>query len=362
LALTVAGCRSHNDVAFAPDEITPVQRLGKLGKLAFFDESLSEPPGQACATCHNPETAFTDGRGSQPTSRGVLAGRFGVRNTPTAMYAARVPPLHYSKDDNSFVGGLFWDGRVDSLEQQAQKPLLNPLEMNNAGEASVAKKLCAAPYAYLLREVFGSDVLDDDHRAYVALSAAIAAFERQPRFAPFSSKYDAFLAGTATLTAAETRGLAVFEDPKKGNCSACHPSRPDKDGKPPVFTDFTYDNLGIPANPANPYYSLPATLNPDGAGYVDRGLGFTIGAEQDGRFRVPTLRNIARTAPYGHNGYFADLRAIVDFYNTRDTKPWPPAEVPATVNHDELGNLGLSDGEVEDLVTFMFALDDGYTP
>lgn len=362
LAIGMAGCRSANGVAGASDEILPAQRLEKLGRMVFFDESLSEPPGESCATCHDPEAGFTDARGGA-TSRGAVDGRAGVRNAPGAMYAAFVPPLHWDAEDETFVGGLFWDGRVDSLEAQAGKPLLNPIEMNNPDRASVIDKVRRAPYAELFRRTFGPNALDDVDVAFDDLTRAVAAFERTPRFAPFTSRYDYYLAGQATLTPAEQRGLAIFEDEHKGNCAACHPSQPGDDGAPPMFTDFTYDNLGIPKNPQNPYYALPSSLNPDGAGYVDHGLAATVGdAAQDGKFRVPTLRNVALSAPYGHNGYFADLHAVVDFYNTRDTRPWPAPEVPATMNKDELGHLGLTPSEVDDLVTFLYALTDGYTP
>jgi cytochrome c peroxidase len=355
------GCRSVNDVAFGSDEVTAEQRMRKLGRLMFFDEGLSEPAGQACATCHAATAAFSDPRGGV-TSRGVVDGRAGARNTPSAMYAALVPPLAWANDDDGFVGGLFLDGRADSLEAQAHQPMLNPIEMNNADAHAVADKLRRAPYAYLFRRTFGAAALDDDRAAFDFAAGALAAFERLPEFAPFTSKYDAFLAGTAELTAAEARGLDVFNDANKGNCAACHPSAAGDDGAPPLFTDSTYDNLGIPKNPANPFYAM-AAFNPDGAAYLDRGLGAVLNAPaEDGKFRVPTLRNVALTAPYGHNGYFADLRAVVDFYNTRDTRPWPAAEVASTMNKDELGNLKLSDTDIDDLVAFMYTLSDGYAP
>lgn len=345
LLAAALGCeRSEAPYLGGGDEITEQQRLEKLGRLAFFDESLSDPPGEACATCHDPAAAFTDPRGG-PTSKGAAPGDVGTRNTPTAMYAAAVPPLAFKDPDDGFAGGLFLDGRVDSLEEQAHKPLLNPIEMGNADAAAVVAKVRVAPYADLFRRTFGPTSLDgDDDAAFDALAQAIAAFERRPEFAPASSKYDAYVAGKAELTAAEARGLDLFNDEKKGNCAACHP--------PPAFTDFTYDNLGIPKNPAAA-----------AAGAVDHGLMATLGdAAYDGMFRVPTLRNIARTAPYGHNGYFADLHSIVDFYNTRDTRPWPAPEVAATMNKDELGHLGLSDADVDDLVAFLYTLSDGWQP
>jgi cytochrome c peroxidase len=361
--LATLGCqRSQNAYLAGNDEITPQQRLEKLGSAIFFDENLSEPAGESCATCHDPAASFTDPRGGLPTSKGAHAGDAGSRNTPTAMYASLVPALFYMDPDDGFAGGLFLDGRVNSLEEQAQKPFLNPIEMANPSVTAVVAKLRGASYADLFRRTFGNSALDDNDTAFAFAAQAIAAFERRPEFAPFSSKYDAYLAGTVELSPAEARGLALFNDEKKGNCFACHPSQPGDDGAPPMFTDFTYDNLGIPKNPANPFYAM-AAANPAGAAYVDHGLMTTLNDPTlDGMFRVPTLRNIARTAPYGHNGYFADLHAIVDFYNTRDARPWPAPEVPATMNKDELGHLMLTDGEVDDLVAFMYTLSDGWAP
>ena len=168
----------------------------------------------------------------------------------------------------------------------------------------------------------GSTALDDTDQAYAFMATAIATFERTSAFTPFSSKYDAFLAGQVTLTAAEQRGLALFEDPARGNCIACHESSSPQPGTPPLFTDFGYDNIGVPRNPSNPFYTLPVEFNPDGFNFVDLGLGQTVGnSQQDGMFKGPTLRNIALTGPYMHNGYFATFKGVVEFYNTRDVKP-----------------------------------------
>jgi cytochrome c peroxidase len=293
------------------------------------------------------------------------------------MYAM-FSPLFHIENDGTPTGGLFLDGRAANLEQQAQGPLLNPLEMANPNKAKVVEKVRNAAYAPLFKQVFGAIALSQVEPAYAAIASAISAFERSSTFAPFSAKYDAYLAGQSTLTASEQRGLVLFEDPKKGNCAACHPSRPAPDGTPPLFTDFTYDNLGVPRNPDNPFYNLPPRFNPAGKNFVDTGLGQTSGRRGDkGRFKVPTLRNIALTRNYMHNGYFQTLRGVVDFYNTRDVKPacpdpltreadalqqgcWPQAEVPETVNHEELGNLHLSEQEVSDIVAFMRTLTDGY--
>lgn len=314
----------------------------------------------------------------------MIPGRAGNRNTPTAMYMAFSPAFHYDEEEGLYVGGQFLDGRATSLEDQAKGPFLNPLEMANAGRQQVVDKVRRAAYAKLFRRVYGQDVFADTDRAYDAIADAIAAFERTRVLNRFSSKYDAWLAGKAKLSARELRGLELYERADKGNCAACHPNRPAADGTPPLFTDFTYDNLGVPRNPHNPFYRLPRELNPDGWKWVDKGLGARTDLTTDpkaeaGKFKVPTLRNIAVTGPYMHNGYFRTLRGVVDFYNSRDVKPacknpwadeaealkkgcWPAAEVAENVNADELGNLGLTAQEVDDIVAFLQTLTDGWQP
>lgn len=345
----------------APGSGKQERRLAALGEQIFNDTELSSPAGQSCGTCHAAQLAFTDPDQDVPTSRGVLEDRFGFRNSPTAMYSAFVPPLTFDPEEGLFIGGLFLDGRVDTLEEQAALPFLNPLEMNNADKAEVVAKLETAPYARLFQRVFGRGVFGDVELAYASMTQAIAAFERTRPFQPFSSKYDAYLAGEARLNRQERLGLALFNDPLKGNCAACHPSAVSEDGAPPQFTDFTYDNIGVPKNPNNPFYALSPELNPDGASFIDRGLGVTVDdPAEDGKFRVSSLRNVALTAPYAHNGFFPDLRSTVQFYNTRDVAPWPAAELPDTMNREELGDLKLSDAEVDAIVAFLNTLTDGF--
>lgn len=368
-ALTVAGCngpqKEHpNVIAKDTSSISDDSQFStreRLGKLLFFEKSLSTPAGQACATCHAPEVAFADPETDLPVSRGVIPGRYGSRNDMTVTYAAFIPSLHFDKEDDVWVGGLFWDGRVNSLADQARQPPLNPLEMANPDTVTIAEKLRALSYASLFTEVYGADALSDPETAFSNMADAIQAYEKTPELSPFSSKYDYWLRGEAELSPQELRGLKLFEDEDKGNCAACHPGRPDEDGVPPLFTDFTYDNLGTPRNPENPFYSLPTELNPDGYAYVDLGLGKTVNdPAQNGKFRVPTMRNVAVTPPYMHNGVFKTLFSVVAFYNTRDVADWPAPEVNVNVNRDELGNLGLSSQEVEDLVAFLRTLTDGW--
>jgi cytochrome c peroxidase len=347
----------------------------QLGRILFFDTSLSEPSGQSCATCHAPGTAFIDPDSSRPTSKGVHPERFGNRNTPSAMYMAFSPKFHYDHKEKLYVGGQFWDGRSATLEEQAKGPFLNPVEMANPNKRAVVEKVRRASYAEQFDVVFGKGALVSVNRAYDHIAAAIAAFERTTEFQPFSSRYDAWLAGKGQLTEQELRGLKLYQDEKKGNCAACHPSERGPKGEPPLFTDFTYDNIGVPRNPDNPFYGQDKKFNPQGAKFVDKGLGdFVKQRTEDGKFKVPTLRNIAKTAPYMHNGYFKTLRGVVVFYNDRDLKPackgdvseaealaqrcWPKPEIRSNLNTDEMGKLGLSDQEIDDIVTFMHTLND----
>ncbi len=333
----------------------------KLGKLLFFEKSLSTPPGQACADCHAPEVAFADPVIELPVSKGANPNRYGIRNDMTVSYSSFVPPLHFDNDDSNWVGGLFWDGRANSLADQSKKPLLDPLEMANPDTLTILKKLQLLSYVDLFTEVYGSDALTDPIIAFNNMADAIEAFEKTSEVSPFSSKYDYWLRGETKLSEQEMRGLILYEAEDKGNCAACHPNNILEDGSLPLFTDFTYDNLGVPRNPENPFYSLPPDLNPDGFEFVDLGLGKTLNdPELNGKFRVPTLRNVGLTSPYMHNGVYKTLFNVLAFYNTRDVANWPEPEVAQNVNVDELGDLRLTNLELEDLVAFLRTLTDGW--
>jgi cytochrome c peroxidase len=339
-------------------KLTPIEQLGK--KL-YFDENLSSPTGQSCASCHDPAAGFADPDQDKPCSEGANKGLFGNRNSPSAAYAAFSPDFHFDAAEGLYVGGQFWDGRAKDLAEQAKGPFLNPLEMAMKDEAAVVAQVKQAEYAGLFKQVFGDDALDDVMKAYDKIAEAIAAFEKSDEVNPFSSKYDLYLAGEVQLTDQERRGLKLFEDEAKGNCAACHISQPTSDQPKPLFTDFTYDNLGTPKNKNNPFYTLGPEHNPDGASWVDLGLGGELKeAAENGKHKVPTLRNIASTAPYLHNGVFKTLKEVVDFYNKRDVGTFDPPEVAENVNTDELGDLGLTDAEVADIVAFLETLTDGY--
>jgi len=330
IVVLVASCGSSEQVRVA-------QTKELLGQTLFDDPRLSEPAGQACSDCHVATAAFADPE-DERTSAGVLRDRFGIRNTPSAMYLRFAPPLH--EEQGRMVGGLFWDGRASTFAEQAGFPLLNPLEMNNPDKATVVSKV-KTHYARDFMRHYGAQVFDDTDTAFAAIGDAIGAFERTDVFSPFSSRYDRYLRGSATLTDGEQRGLSIFEDPARGNCMGCHPSRPGADGSPPLFTNFAYEDLKIPAYRDNPFYSLPASLNPQGDAYVDRGLfDATKNPAHTGLFRVPSLRNVARTTPYGHNGYFRRLDDMIEHIDQHDA------------------SIHLSKQDVFDVVSFLQTLTD----
>lgn len=378
LAALVAGSLFTPTAPGATEDKIAVQKA-QLGRLLFFDTTLSEPAGQSCASCHDPAVAFIDPDTARPTSKGVHPERLGSRNTPSAMYMGFSPVFHFDKEEGHYVGGQFWDGRAATLEEQAKLPFLDPVEMANPDPRVVVGKVRRAAYAGQFDEVFGKDALAAIAPAFDRIVAAIAAFERTAEFQPFTTKHDAWLQGREKLSRQELRGLALFNDEKKGNCAACHPSQRRPDGGLPLFTDFTYDNLGVPKNPENPFYGQHRIFNPQGAKFVDRGLGGVVNKRsEDGKFKVPTLRNIARTAPYMHNGYFRTLRGVVAFYNDRDVRPackgeateaeaqkrtcWPRPELRRNVNTKEMGRLGLTEQDIDDIVAFLQTLSDGYAP
>jgi cytochrome c peroxidase len=329
---------------------------------------------------------------------GSVTGRFGNRKPPSSAYAAPSPIFHLALDKKGdlFVGGNFWDGRAtgerlgNAAAEQALGPFLNPLEQALAAPGDVVSRICAGAYAALFQNVWGADICQNVAAAYDAVGLSVAAYEGSAESDAFTSKFDAVRSGAATLTHEERLGLNLFRG--KGKCAACHTLDEGAAGAP-LFTDFTFDNLGVPRNPQNPWYAMPASVNPDGATWIDPGLsGFlatrveflSLAGENAGKHKVPTLRNVdLRPDPgfvkaYGHNGYFKTLEGIVHFYNTRDVKPacageyteaqalaadcWPAAEVAANVNTAELGDLHLTPRQEQAIVAFLRTLSDGYQP
>jgi len=352
-SLLLSSCNKEKDFI----SVEYVDKI-KLGKLIFNDKNLSNPVGQSCSSCHSPATDFSD-LNHNIVSEGAVNGLFLNRNAPNIAYVMFAPPLHFDNVDSTYVGGFFLDGRVNTLEEQAQKPFLNPLEMNNTNVQMLVTKIRNAGYYPLYRQVYGNDI--DSSAIFKNISDAIASFEKSPNLNPFTSKFDYYLKGEASLTDQELRGFKLFNDPAKAKCANCHPSDPDPESGEVLFTDFTYDNIGVPKNPANPFYTIPLNFNPSGSNAIDYGLGgFLNDPSNYGKFKVPTLRNAAISAPYFHNGYFNTLEEVVHFYNKRDVEAFPPAEIPSTVNHDELGNLNLTSQEEKDIVAFLKTLTDGF--
>ena len=377
------------------DDERALSDLQLLGKRLFEDTNLSEPKGQACSSCHDPKRAFQGNNGSPiaAVALGSRPGQFGNRKTPTIMYMAYSPAFGFAKDEDGDEGenkleargGQFWDGRASDLVEQPAGPLLNPAEMNNPSAEAVVEKVKAAAYAPMMVAVFGRDAFGDSQTAFQRISQSLFAYEASARFAPFASRFDDYLRGKAQLSPQEARGLALFVDPKRGNCLACHAGK--KDSKDPtdwLFTDFTYDALGVPRNPAIPANSDPLTFD---LGLCKRpGLEAILPKEVKlaslcGAFKAPTLRNVAVRGPYFHNGYFASLRDAVAFYASRDTDPkrWYPAlktgeadkfnDLPsaykANVNVEEVPydrkpgqKPRLDDRDVDALVAFLNTLTD----
>jgi cytochrome c peroxidase len=378
----------------AAQDLTPMEQLGKS---IFFDDNLSFYANQSCATCHAPGAGWTgpdsDINAHGAVYEGSIPGRFGNRKPPSSAYATFSPILYLDRK-GLFTGGNFWDGRAtgetlgNPAADQAQGPFLNPLEQALNAAADVVGRVCAASYADLFTQVWGVEVCDPSNvsMAYDDIALSIAAYEASPEVNAFTSKYDFTYRGMAKLSNEERRGFALFRG--KGKCHRCHISN----GQMALFTDFTYDNLGIPRNPENPFYV--SEFNPLNYDWVDRGLGAFLysipqyeafAAENYGKQKVPTLRNVdlrpgqGFVKAYGHNGYFKSLKGIVHFYNTRDVKEvcsdpftteadalaqdcWPEPEVAINVNTNELGNLGLTDEEEDAIVAFLKTLSDGFVP
>jgi len=321
-----------------------------LGKKLYFDENLSEPNGQACASCHLPSAGFADPDQNLPVSEGVIAGRFGGRNSPTASYASFSPEFTLK---GGVKGGQFWDGRAANLVEQAKGPFLNPVEMNNPDKASVITDVAASTYATDFEAVYGVGSLNNVELAYDNVADAIASYERSVELNPFTSKYDEVVAGRATFTTQEQEGLDLFSG--RGKCAHCHDLAGGKD--PDIFSDFSYHNIGLPRNNEYPYSLI---VNPE----ADLGLGAILNnSKHNGQFKTSHLRNIAATAPYMHNGVLKTLKDVVHFYNTRDVPGvWPAPEVPENLDGKFLGDLGLTDAEENAIVRFMETLTDGYVP
>jgi cytochrome c peroxidase len=443
--LLLMGCGGSSTTPSTPPAASTLSVAAQAGEALFHDMSLSASGRQSCATCHVATRAFTadpaTDHGLPVPLGGVDMDQTGFRNAPSLMYASFTPP--FSLDDGP-VGGFFRDGRASSLASQAEQPFLTSFEMANHDAAELVGRLQhSAATLQKFMDAYGESALADPDAALQDIGLAIAAYETEdPEFHPFSSKFDFWLLGQAQLTAQEQQGLTLFNDPTKGNCTACHPSQRQGFSSHALFTDFSFDNIGVPRNWAIPANTPGAPSPIDGAvlasqpapvdvpadaeyAYYDMGLcgpfapaAFDANARPVlaattslcGVFKVPTLRNIAITAPYFHNGVFSTLREVLEWYVTRDindntgNNPNPVAAGPGgneyqavgtfytaangsadlyeyndlPVEYDANVNIGeipytpptfgggqaptLTSDEIDDIVAFLCTLTDGYDP
>jgi cytochrome c peroxidase len=365
--------------------------LRDVGRHIFSDPAFSTSARQSCASCHDPAHRYgpADSRDVQPG--GADLEQQGFRAPPTLTYLNRVPPYsnHYHDSDEEGdesvdagpTGGLTWDGRVDRGENQARMPLLSPFEMANS-VAGVAHSVRNAKYAVPLRKALGEHVLDNDDDAFAAVVRALAVFEQDyDEFNPYTSKYDAWLTGRATLSTQELRGLTLFEDETKGNCAQCHISRRALDGSAPALSDYGLIALGVPRNPRISRNTDPAFHDLGACGPERKDKAGQ--AEYCGLFRTPTLRNVALRKTFFHNGGFHSLRDVVAFYVTRDITPqrWYPRRSDGGVDvyddlpaqyRDNLNREAPFEGQrqgatprldangIDAIVAFLGTLTDGY--
>ena len=400
LALSTAFAGAVEPAPRAYGDRPSVDQLTALGRAMFADPSLSASGRLACASCHDPAAAFGPNARTPSPFADADPAHAGTRAIPSLRYAQFAGRFteHTVDDEETHgvdggpTGGFTWDGRADTAREQARIPLFDAREMGNADEAALARRVAAAPYAARFRQAFsapGRDVFADAKQVVAWMALAFEVYEQAPEFAPFDSRYDRFLAGRATLSPAERHGLALYRDAAKGNCETCHPSRRSPGGRAPLFTDAGFIAVGAPRRadlpPLDPSLRLPVASLARGA-EVDLGLcragrtGLTDDPSFCGRFRTPTLRNVALRTSFFHNGSVHSLRDAVAFYATRDTDParWyprragggvhayddlPPASVPYVdreVPFEPLpdGRPRLDDGEIDDLVAFLRTLTD----
>ena len=348
----------------------------QLGAALFFDANLSRNRTQSCATCHAPERAFTDPRETPQAGGAVSLGddgtSLGTRNAPTAAYARFTPPFGRSPKPGIHQGGMFLDGRAASLAAQAGGPPLNPVEMGMPDAASVVARLKENPaYVAAFEALYGKGVLDRPARGFRAMTQAIAAYEASDVFAPFDSKYDRSLRGEEKLTDQEELGRVLFFSRQFTNCSECHQLNTQGGTGRETFTSYQFHNIGVPKNAtARAAAGLKADSHDPGPADnpAFRGRAKTA---QEGRFKTPTLRNVAVTGPYMHNGVFKELRTVILFYNTYNTsnpvrhinpetgRTFEPPEVPGTLSRTELEiGQALGDRRIDALVAFLKTLTD----
>lgn len=324
-----------------------------IGKLIFFDKNLSEPIGVSCASCHSPMHGFSDPRHT-PFSEGS-AHQHSLRNAPAIAYMGFAPNRRAEMVRGAWetVGGFFWDGKAEFLNQQALFPMTNAQEMNNHDFGIVAEKIRKASYYPKLEKLFGKESFADSQTVAFYAITCLQAFELSKQVNQFTSKFDFYLQGKVKLTEQEMRGMQLFNDSSKTKCSLCHLSTPTSYASTDkiLFTDYSYDNIGLPKNPLQKGQPIDS-----GLAIFERRNPLEVG-----RFKTPTLRNIAITSPYMHSGIFNTLEEVLEFYNVRDVDPkFAHPEVKENINAIELGDLKLSKEEIDDMIAFFKTLTDGY--
>jgi cytochrome c peroxidase len=398
--------------------VTPLSAMAQLGRMVFVDQNLSASGRLACASCHSAANHYGPPSDLPAMDGGPHMANQGVRAVPSLMYLERQPSFSIGPDneENENVnltqmaalgqgtpralktaqstaqsavnmvpqGGLFWDGRADTLQSQAAFPLFSQFEMDGGTTEAVATKLGRASYASRMVQLFGRAIFDHPRLAVAEAMFAVARYQiEDSHFHPYTSKFDDWLEGKAQFTPAELRGYQLFNDPAKADCGGCHLDKPTPDGLPPVFTDYQYEALGAPRNMA-----LAANRNPK---YFDLGIcgpyrtDIRRQTQYCGMFLTPTLRNVATRHVFFHNGVFHTLQQVLDFYDFRDTQPERvyPRAVDGTVakfndippqyrrNVDvtdppfdrQLGEVpAMSAQDESDIIAFLKTLTDGYLP
>ena len=380
-----------NSLAYKLARHPPLTPAAQVGQKMFFDKSLSGSGKIACSTCHDPDHAYAPANGLAVQPGGKALTEFGTRAVPSLRYKEYMPAYADLLDNPDGVsrpgpgGGFTQDGRAPNMAEQARIPLLSANEMANKDGADVARKISESSYAELFKQAFGADIFADPQAAFQKATEALQAFQLEDySFHPYSSKYDLFAGNKigGNLTPAEQRGMVVFTNPRKGNCIACHFSGAGLNGSVAIFTDYSYEAIGVPRNkdiPANRssrHYDLGVCDRPDHPP--------TSSQKFCGMFKTPTLRNVATRKVFFHNGQIKSLREAIEFYNTRDTSPerWYPRargkvqkfdDLPAQyqVNLDKQGPLDgrpagspppMSEQDVDDLIAFLNTLTDDYSP
>ncbi|TFW20298.1 cytochrome-c peroxidase [Duganella callida] len=384
LILVLMAATAH---AVAVPVATPLSAAADIGKQMFFDQSLSGSGKLSCASCHDPAHAHAPANSLSVQIGGDKLKTPGVRAVPSLRYQEYTPPYEDMLDNPDGIstpgpgGGHTQDGRAATLAEQAKIPLLAKHEMANKSADDVVRKIKVSAYAEQFRQIFGADIFKDNKQAFLRALDALQAYQLEDNsFHPYSSKYDRYSSNKigGDLTAAEMRGFAVYSDPNKGNCFACHYNGAGLNGSVKLFTDFTYAAIGVPRNkdiPANRdarYYDMGICDRPDHPRPAS--------AQYCGMFKTPTLRNVATRSAFFHNGVFKTLKDVIRFYNTRDTEPerWYPTVKGVVQKYNDLPkryreNLdkqapldgrargskpAMTEQEMEDLEAFLNTLTD----